>query len=152
EALGIPIIQGRNISDSDTAQSLGVVVINQTLANRFFPNEAPVGHRMTVDGVLRTIVGVVGDAKYEGLGTEVTPQVYVPYAQSPFPGMRVVVRTSVDPASLVSAVRAQIESVDSEEGPTRIATMAELISASLSQPRFNTFLIGLFAVLAFVLA
>jgi putative ABC transport system permease protein len=66
--------------------------------------------------------------------------------------MRIVVRTETDPTSLVSAVRAQIQSIDSEEGPTRFALMAELLAESVAQPRFNTFLIGLFAALAFVLS
>jgi putative ABC transport system permease protein len=152
EALKIPLVSGRTIAAGDTAQSAGVVVINQSLARGFFPNEEPLGRRLTINGVLRTIVGVVGDAKYQGLGSEAGAQVYVPHAQSPFPGMRVVVRTSTDPLSLVPAVRAQIQSVDSEEGPTQIATMDQRISQSLSQPRFNTFLIGLFAMLAFILA
>jgi putative ABC transport system permease protein len=152
EALKIPLVKGRTIDASDNSQSTGVVVINQTLARSFFPNEEPLGRRMTIDGVLRTIVGVVGDAKYEGLGIEAGPQVYIPYAQSPFPGLRVVIRTSNNPMSLVSAVRTQIQSIDSEEGPTRIATMNQLISQSLAQPRFNTFLVGLFAALAFILA
>jgi putative ABC transport system permease protein len=152
EALQLPLLAGRTITDADTAQSPGVVVINKTLATRFFPNEDPVGKRMTTGGIQRTIVGVVGDAKYQGLGLEAGPQTYVPHAQSPFPGMRVVVRTSTDPLSLVGAVRTQIQSVDSEEGPTRFATMEQLLSESVSQPRFNAFLIGLFAVLAFILS
>ena len=152
EALGLPLVRGRTIADADTAQAPGVVVINQTLANRFFTNEDPVGRRITLGGVLRTIVGVVGDAKYQGLGVEAGSQAYVPHAQSPFPGMRLVVRTTTDPLSLVSAVRAQIQSVDSEEGPTRFAPMTQLLSESVAQPRFNTFLIGLFAVLAFFLS
>ena len=152
EALGLPLVRGRTIIDADTSQAPGVVVINQTLASRFFPNEDPVGHRLTINGVLRTIVGVVGDAKYQGLGVEAGPQAYVPHAQSPFPGMRIIVRTTTDPSSLVSAVRTQIQSVDSDEGPTRIAPMGQLLSESVAQPRFNTFLIGLFAALAFILS
>jgi putative ABC transport system permease protein len=152
EALGVPLVRGRTIADADTSQAPGVVVINQTLASRFFTNEDPVGHRMTISGVVRTIVGVVGDAKYQGLGVEAGPQAYVPHAQSPYPGMRIVVRTETDPTSLVSAVRAQIQSIDSEEGPTRFALMTELLAESVAQPRFNTFLIGLFAALAFVLS
>jgi putative ABC transport system permease protein len=152
EALQLPLVAGRTITDADTAQAPGVVVINKTLATRFFPNEDPVGKRMTTGGIQRTIVGVVGDAKYQGLGLEAGPQTYVPHAQSPFPGMRVIVRTSTDPLSLVGAVRRQIQSVDSEEGPTRFATMEQLVSESVSQPRFNAFLIGLFAVLAFILS
>ncbi|HEY2973894.1 MAG TPA: ABC transporter permease [Pyrinomonadaceae bacterium] len=152
EALGVPLISGRTISDADTGQAPGVVVINQTLATRFFPNEDPVGHRMTISSVVRTIVGIVGDARYQGLGVESGPQTYVPHAQSPYPGMRIIVRTTVDPSSLVSAVRTQIQSVDSEEGPTRFAPMTQSLSDSVAQPRFNTFLIGLFAVLAFMLS
>jgi putative ABC transport system permease protein len=152
EALGVPLIRGRTIAAADTAQAPGVVVINQTLASRFFGNEDPVGRRINLSGVLRTIVGVVGDAKYQGLGVEAGPQAYVPHAQSPYPGMRVVVRTTTDPLSLVSAVRAQIQSVDSEEGPTRFRPMTQLLSESVAQPRFNTFLIGLFAALAFILS
>jgi len=152
EALGLPVVKGRTISAADTAQAPGAVVINQTFASRFFPNQDPVGRRITINGVLRTIVGVVGDAKYQGLGAEAGPQAYVPYTQNPFPGMRVAVRTSVDAASLIPSIRSQIQSVDSEEGPTRIMTMTELLSESVAQPRFNTFLIGLFAALAFILA
>src|SRR5882672_7719147 len=152
EALGVPLVSGRTITDADTSQSPGVVVINQTFATRFFPNEDPLGRRMTISGVLRTIVGVVGDAKYQGLGVEAGPQAYVPYSQSPYPGMRLIVRTTSEPSSLIAAVRAQIQSVDSEEGPTRFASMTQLLADSVAQPRFNTFLIGLFAALAFVLA
>ncbi len=152
EALGVPLLRGRTIADADTAQAPGIVVINQTLASRFFPREDPVGRRMTISGVVRTIVGIVGDAKYQGLGVEAGPQAYVPYAQSPYPGMRVVVRTTTDPSSLISALRAQIQSVDSEEGPTRFALMTQLLSESVVQPRFNAFLIGLFAALAFILS
>ena len=148
----MPIIRGRNIAESDNAQAPGVVVINQSLARQYFSNEEPVGHRLTIDGVLRTIVGVAGDAKYEGLGAEAGPQAYVPHAQSPFPALRILVRTTVEPMSLAAAVRSQIQSLDSEEGPTRVVPMTQLISESVSQPRFNTFLIGLFATLAFVLA
>jgi putative ABC transport system permease protein len=152
EALGVPILRGRNVNSSDTSQSSGVVVINQTLARQFFNGEDPLGQRVNLGGISRQIVGVAGDARYEGLGTDIGPQVYVPYSQSPFPGMRVVVRTSTDPISLIGSIRQQIESVDPEEGPTRVATMNQLLAESVAQPRFNAFLIGLFAILAFVLA
>ncbi len=100
----------------------------------------------------REIVGVVGDAKYEGLGAPAGPQVYVPYAQSPFPGLRIVVRTSIEPTGPAAAIASQIQSIDSEVGPTRVATMNQLLAQSVAQPRFNTFLIGLFAALAFILS
>lgn len=152
EALGVPIISGRNVAETDRSDAPAVVVINQTFAKQFFVNQDPVGQRLNLSGALRTIIGVAGDAKYEGLGSEVGPQVYVPFAQSPFPGLRIAVRTTTDPSTLISAVRTAIQSVDSEEGPTRFAPMSELLAESVAQPRFNTFLIGLFAMLAFVLA
>jgi putative ABC transport system permease protein len=152
EALGVPVISGRNVSEHDTVQSPRVVVINQTLARQYFLNQNSLGQRLNFEGEVWEIVGVVGDAKYEGLGSEIGPQVYVPYPQRPFLGMRLVVRTTTDPMSLVAAVRSQIQSVDSEEGPTRIATMNQLLSESVAQPRFNSFLIALFAIVAFVLA
>ncbi len=152
EALGVSLLQGRMIDAHDDTRATGVAVINQTLARRFFPNESPLMHRLRIDGVLREIVGVVGDAKYEGLGAPAGAQIYVPYAQSPFPGMRVIVRTSVEPSSLISGVRAAIQSIDRDEGPTRIASMTQLLSASVAQPRFNSFLIGLLGGLAFLLA
>ncbi|MCU1267455.1 MAG: hypothetical protein JWM21_3773 [Acidobacteria bacterium] len=152
EALGLPLVRGRTIVASDTAQASGVVVINQTLATRFFSGEDPVGRRMTISGVLRTVVGVVGDARYQGLGVEAGPQAYVPHAQSPYPGMRIIVRSTSDPSTLIAAVRTRIQSVDGEEGPTRFALMSQLLSESVAQPRFNTFLIGLFALLAFILS
>jgi putative ABC transport system permease protein len=152
EALAVPLLRGRSIAETDDARAPGVVVINQTLASRFFPNEDPLGRRVTLDGVLRTVVGVVGDAKYQGLGVEAGPQAYVPHAQSPYPGMRLIVRTTVEPTSLIPSVRASIAAIDSEEGPSRFATMGDLLGESVAQPRFNTFLIGLFAALAFVLS
>jgi putative ABC transport system permease protein len=152
EALGVPLIAGRNVAATDIAASPAVVVINQTLARQFFANQNPLRQRLHFEGVNWEIVGVVGDTKYEGLGSLVGPQVYVPYAQRPFPGLRLVVRTTIEPMSLAAAVRNQIQAVDSEEGPTRIATMNQLLSESLAQPRFNSFLIALFAIVAFVLA
>src|SRR6266550_1760301 len=152
EALGLPVLRGRTIAATDDATAPGAAVINQTLARSFFPDDDPLKHRILIEGVPRDIVGVVGDAKYEGLGVPAGPQVYVPYAQSPFPGMRIVVRTSIEPTGLVAAIRSQIQSIDTEAGPTRIAPMIQLLSESVAQPRFNTFLIGLFAALAFVLS
>jgi len=152
EALGLPLLRGRTIAATDDAAAPGTAVINQTLARNFFPDDDPLKHRIAINGVTRNVVGVVGDAKYEGLGTPAGPQVYIPYTQSAFPAMRIVVRTSVEPTSLIGPIRSQIQSIDSEEGPTRIATMTQLLADSVAQPRFNTFLIGLFAVLAFILS
>jgi putative ABC transport system permease protein len=152
QALGIPLLKGRFFTDGDTADAPSVAVINETLARQHFPQEVPLGQRIRVDGDLCTVVGIVGDVKYTGLGADVGPQIFVPHAQNPFPGMYLVIRTTPDPQSLIAAIRTEILAVDPEQGPTRINTMDELLSDAVAQPRFNTFLIGLFGALGLILA
>jgi putative ABC transport system permease protein len=152
EALGVPLLRGRNFTDADSNTAPNVAIINQTIAQQFFSGQDPLEQRIQFAGVSRMIVGVVGDTKYEGLGAPADPQVYIPYAQSPFPGMYLFIRTAGDPLSVVSAAREAIQSVDPTEQLNRIKPMTELLSDSLAQPRFNTFLIGLFGGLAFILA
>jgi putative ABC transport system permease protein len=152
EALGVPLFRGRLFTDADSQAAPSVAIINQTIAQQFFSGQDPLEQRIQLAGVSRKIVGIVGDTKYEGLGAPADPQIYVPYAQSPFPGMYLFIRTTGDPLSVVSAAREAIQSVDPTEQPNRIKPMTELLSDSLAQPRFNTFLIGLFGGLAFILA
>lgn len=151
-ALGAPLLKGRFFTDHDSAEAPGVTIINETLARRYFPSEDPIGKRMKVGGTARTIVGVVGNLKYDGLNSEAGPELYVPFAQSPFPGMRLVVRTSSDPLSLAGAVRSAILAVDQDQGPTNVKTMAQVLSESVTEPRFHTFLLGTFGALALRLA
>jgi putative ABC transport system permease protein len=151
-ALGVPLRSGRFFNAGDGAAASPVVLINDSLARAHFPGEDALGRRINVEGVSRIIVGVVGDAKYLGLHEPAGAQIFVPFAQSPFPGMYLVVRTSVDPVSLISAVRGAALEADPGHGPTNFLTMEDFISQSVSTPRFLTFLIGAFGATALLLA
>ena len=119
--LGIPLLSGRDFTAQDDLKATPVIIINRTLARRFFPNENPVGKRIST-GVgngykqppMREIIGVVGDVKQEGLGADVAPAAYVAVAQSPFDVLTFVVRTGADPASVVAAARNEVAAVDKD--------------------------------------
>jgi putative ABC transport system permease protein len=151
-ALGIPLLAGRPFAASDSADSAPVAIVNQALARSAFSGIDPVGRRLTVGGVTRTVVGVVGDAKYQGLDAPSGEQIFVPYAQSPFPGMRLVVRTAGEPSEMIEAVRRAAASVDSGQGPTGLRPMSEVLSGSIARPRFYAVLMTVFGALALSLA
>ncbi|HLY62314.1 MAG TPA: ABC transporter permease [Terriglobia bacterium] len=157
--LGIPILQGRDFTPQDDLKSTPVVIINHTLAERFFPNENPVGKRIK-PGIgngyphppMREIIGVVGDVKLHGLQAEVTPAVYVSVAQSPFDGLNVVVRTEVDPASVITAARNEVAAVDKDIPVFDVKTLDQYVSESIAAPHVISLLLGIFAGLALALA
>jgi putative ABC transport system permease protein len=135
-------------------------VINEAMANRFWPGQDAVGKRYRRGDVAEveseqfvTVVGVVGSFRRSGLGDEVAPEEYAPHAQSQWAReMFLVVRTEGDPLRIVDAVRAEMRALDPGIPLTQIRTVSELISASVAQPRFRTFLVTTFAVLAALLA
>ncbi|HWN99400.1 MAG TPA: ABC transporter permease [Blastocatellia bacterium] len=156
--LGIPLLQGRSFNASDKEGSPLVVIINQTLAEQFFPDQSPIGRRLKVGGANRPrnpwmeIVGVVGDVKYSGLDAKPEPAYYAPLEQNVWGAAYLVVRASSNPASLAPAIREQIWELDKDIPIANLATMDQLLSKSVAQPRFRTLLLGLFAALALVLA
>ena len=164
EAMRIPLLRGRNLNDSDTADRPAVVLISQSMAKRFWPNEDPIGKHLTLTFFpekSREIVGVVGDVKQWGLDVvEPVATLYFPLAQiSPsitadwasFP-MTLVVRSSSQPAGVVSAVTGAVHEVDPEIPIVDVLTMEDLISNSLSQQHMTMLLLAAFAGLALVLA
>jgi putative ABC transport system permease protein len=156
-ALGIPLRSGRVFTTADLSDSPRVALINETLQRGYFSGVDPVGRRINTgsqqEPVWSTIVGVVGDVKYNGLADEVQPAIYYPTAQRPTWGATLVIKTDVsDPLSLTSAVRNEVKKIDSELPLTNIATMDDRLSKAVAQPRFRTGLIALFAVVALVLA
>jgi predicted permease len=159
----IPLLSGRDLTDSDVAGRTPTVLISESMAKRFWPNENPLGKHLTMTfypGVAREIVGVVGNVKLDSLEeTRPTETIYWPLAQTfappsepwrSFP-MSLAVRTSIDPMSAVSAVTAAVHQVDPETPVTEVLTMNQLISNSLSPRRSNMFLLAAFAGLALVL-
>jgi putative ABC transport system permease protein len=157
-ALGIPLLQGRFFTEGDARGATGVAIINDTMARRHWPGEDPLGRRISFGTNERnepewlSIVGVVGDVRYEGLHAEVTPDVYVSYLQAPSRAMTLVVRAVIDPASLASAVRREVQSIDPEVPLHHVRTMREVLSDSIATRRFNMILLASFAAVAALLA
>jgi putative ABC transport system permease protein len=159
--LGVPLIAGRFFVDADRARSDQILIINQTLARQYFPNQDPVGQRLqTGDADERspweTIVGVVGDVKYQGLDAKPEPTIYVPYFEKGWTAwsreMFLVLRSTSNEAALMPTVRETVWSMDKQLPIASVRTMDALLADSIGQPRFRTVLLGLFAALSLILA
>jgi predicted permease len=165
KAMGFPLLSGRFISENDTQTSPPVIVIDEYLAHKYFPNENPIGRHLNI-GLLDLepeIVGVVGHVKHWGLDRDsqqkVQAQVYVPLNQIPdrfWPllsrGAYLMLRSSVDPLTLLPALRAAVSKVNHEHVIYNVRTFDQIISDSLAERRFSMILLGLFAALALVLS
>ena len=154
QAMGIPLLKGRLLDERDGRESR-VLLINETLAKKHFPNEDPVGKRIAVswsDGHIDEIVGVVGDIREGALNKEPEPAIYWPHSREPYSGMALVVRASGDAARFASAVQKEIRSLDPEQPVADVRTMEQVISKSIARPRFNMLLLSIFATVALVLA
>jgi putative ABC transport system permease protein len=154
-AMGIPLVKGRSFTEQDRDKSPPLVIINETMANRYWPGEDAIGKRMTIPslgGVSREIAGVVADVKHSGLDTESGAEMYVPYLQKPFNFMALVIRTTSEPLSLTGAVRSEIQAIDKSQPVYDVKTMQQVVGDSVSQPRLYTLLLGIFGALALTLA
>jgi putative ABC transport system permease protein len=160
ETVGIPVKRGRSFTERDRAGSAPVIVITESAMRQFFPNDDPIGKRITIGwgrgpGTPRAggeIVGVVGDVKDVGLGEPGAPQVYLPYRQWPVGSMAVVLRTSVPPGTVTDMARQAVQAVDPELPIANVRTLDQIVARSISQPRFYTTLLGVFALVALALA
>ncbi|MFY9556002.1 MAG: ABC transporter permease [Blastocatellia bacterium] len=154
--LGIPMLQGRDFTDADKADTSPVIIINETLARQFFPNENPIGKRIRQNAKSRNpwreVVGVVADVKYAGIDVPASSSMYEPCFQNPSSGMYLAVRGVANPVSLVSAIRSEVWALDKDLPINQVRTMEELIYRSKSEPRFRTILLGFFGAVALVLA
>jgi putative ABC transport system permease protein len=132
------------------------MIINQTMARQFWPNEGSIGKRVTMKDwgppLTGEIVGVAGDVKINGLDAAIGPAIYWPYSQFPVNFNAIVVRGDTDPLRLVSAVKSQIWSVDKNQPISKIATMEQVLSDSIAQRRLYLVLLGVFAGAALLLA
>jgi len=151
--LGIPLISGRFFTPHDNADSPEVAIISRSLARHYFPNEDPLGKRISADNGKSwvKIVGVAGDVKYYGLDQETRDTAYVAFAQSPMGGT-LLVKTAGNPINYAKQVRDAVLSVDPEQPVNGIKTLAELRGDALMQSRLTTLLLGLFAGLALAIA
>ncbi len=166
QAMRIPLVRGRFLTEADDASAQLVAVVDSNFAHHFWPHGDAIGQRVAIDTIpdvkpqtprWRTIVGVVGHVKHYALDVEGREQIYFPHRQ-PLYGvfaprdMTLAVRTSLDPSSMTTAIRGQVRAIDKNLALYHVATMDELVSDSVAQPRLNLSLLVAFAALALVLA
>ncbi|HZG51706.1 MAG TPA: ABC transporter permease, partial [Pyrinomonadaceae bacterium] len=149
--MGIPFIQGRLFGDADRIDTPFVIIINQTMARRFWPGQDPIGKQVKFvgdDEEPGTVIGVVGDAKHDWLSEEQRPQIYNSYSQTPGLFATVVVRTKVEPLSLSHAVREAVWKVDKDQPVWKVRTVESLLAYNVADKRFLMLLMVVFASLA----
>jgi putative ABC transport system permease protein len=157
--MNVPILQGRPFTQQDDANAPQRLMINQALAQRDFPNENPVGRRLTFGGtgpdnqpLWWEIVGVTANVRSLELREEAPAELYFPLGQNPFENMAIVLRSTVEPGSLGPALRQAVAEVDRTVPVSDMQTMEHIVSESVTQPRFNLFLLGLFSGIALLLS
>jgi predicted permease len=158
EALGLPLMRGRGITDADRPGAAGVLVVNRAFADRFFPNEDPIGQAVSLgwgeekSGSMREIVGIVGNVHSEALSESPEPTVYAPAIQVPHHGLTLIVRANGSLASLATPLRAIARDLDREIPVYSVQTMEERVASSVGRERFFALLLSIFAGVALVLS
>jgi putative ABC transport system permease protein len=162
QVMGMPILKGRAFNEQDTENTPHVVIINETMARRFFADTDPIGKRIKYgdpetpeeESPWRTIVGVVADTRRTGFEAEVRPETYLPIAQEPPGSLTLVVRAAgnTDPSRLAAPVRSAVQAIDTDQPVYDIKTMNEWVSETIAQRRLNMILLGTFALVALLLA
>jgi putative ABC transport system permease protein len=172
-ALKIPLSKGRFFTDADARTALPLirwfpqqpypahfndpqpapaVIINETMARLYWPNEDPLGKRLRIiESPWMTVIGIVGDVRHTGLSVQPNPEIYLSHLQEPQSALAVMVRTTGEPLQLASAARDQVKAIDKDQ-PLTISTMDQILSESVAVQRFNALLLGSFATLALLLS
>src|ERR1017187_8386969 len=150
----VPLLAGREFSERDDGQAPKVVMVNQTLARRFWPKEDPIGKHILLGRatLASEVIGMLGDVRNASLAADVSPEIYLPFPQLPWASMNLVVRTAGDPHGFVAAARGRVLAVDKEQPVTAVATMDEVMEQAAAQPRFTAWLLSALAAMALVLA
>ncbi|MFL6215596.1 MAG: ABC transporter permease [Blastocatellia bacterium] len=158
-AMGIRLLKGRDFNERDGYDAAPVIIINEAYAERYFPNEDPLGKRIRPGISVETgkrpawreVIGVVGNVRHQSLTRDFTPEYYVPQSQIPFDSMTLVVKTASDPHGIVNAVREEVRAMDKDLPLFNIRTMDDYLSRSVAQPRLIALLLMIFAGLALLL-
>jgi len=154
-ALRIPLVSGRYLTSHDAHWAPRVAIVNEAFARRFLAGQDPVGRRIRLggpEGNWCLIVGLVKNVRHLPLGADPSAEVFTSYLQDPAPYMTLIVRALSDPASLATPVRDEVQAVDRNQPVYDVATMEQRLSESIAPQRFNTFVLGVFAVMALMLA
>src|SRR5687768_136579 len=157
EAMDIPLIRGRFPRTSDTEKTTPVFVIDEALAQKYWPNGDAIGARLIWrrNGKVRLagdVIGIVGGVRWAGRNGRVYPTAYFWFPQNPGRAINIAARTDLDPAQLAAAIAAQVRAIDPNQPVGQVRAMDELVSADLARPRFTTLLLGVFAGSALLLA
>ncbi len=154
--LGVRVLEGREFTHQDTLGSPGVVVINDALAKRYWPDEDPIGRRVSIgakgDPQWLTIVGIVGNVRHWGLSRDIRPQLFRPYTQAAWPWMQIVVRTATAPETFAPAVKRAMAAVEPDRALSSPYTMERTVRQSVGSRRFFMLMLTAFASLALLLA
>ncbi len=156
-AMGVRLIRGRLFDERDADTAAPVAIIDETMAQTYWPGEDPIGKRIHRGGTQSrrpwsTIVGVVGHVRYRTLEAQSRVQLYWPYAQDPVPGISLAVRTSLEPHSLAAEVQREVLAIDPDQPVSAVRTMQELLADSLTRRKFSMTLLSIFAGVALLLA
>jgi putative ABC transport system permease protein len=156
QTMGIPLLAGREFTEADNSTARRVMVINQTMARQYWPNDSPIGQHVTMKDwgppLTGEIVGVVGDVKTNGLDEAVGPMIYWPHFQFPELFNTIVVRSDGEPSRLLPAVKTAVWAVNKNQAISKIDTMEQVLSESLARRRLYMILLGVFAGAALLLA
>ncbi|HYJ04711.1 MAG TPA: ABC transporter permease [Chthoniobacterales bacterium] len=156
QAMQIPLVGGRLFDSRDVEKMPEVAIVNESMARKFWPGENPIGKKVGAmcdeQALCRTVVGVVGDVRHEGLANDSQPEIYLPHEQIALPAMSLVLRTPGNPLAHIAAVRNEVRALDKDQPIALVQTLEEHISQSILQPRLMMTLLSIFAGLALVLA
>jgi predicted permease len=156
QTMGIPVLKGRTFTDQDRAGAQPVIIVNETLARKYWPNDDPIGKRMRGTGPLQEnpwmqVVGVVRDVKHE-MNLPVTADFYVPHAQDGWSSMVLVAKTRVEPAAMAAPIRQQVLVLDKDQPVFDVHTKRDVRAISLALYSFSSVMLSIFAGVALLLA
>jgi len=157
EVMNIPLKKGRAFDERDSDKSTPVVIIDELLARTYFPDQEPIGKRLSFEGrddkmIWREIVGVVGHIKHYGLDGKAQVHYYFPNSQRPQRNTNVVLRTDSDPLGALPAVKAAVISIDKDQPIARVMAMQQIVYNSMAEKRFSMLLLNIFASIAMIMA
>ncbi len=155
ETMGIPLVRGRTFSEGDRSGAMPVAVVSELYAQRYFPDEDPIGRRVSFDWDMegwQQIIGIVGDIRHEGLDVAPEPTIYVNYEQRPSTAFSVVVKSNAPPSEMAGVLRDTVRALDASRPLNSIRPLNDVIDAALGPRRLALQVIGAFAVIALVLA
>jgi putative ABC transport system permease protein len=155
----IPLVRGRAFTDQDKEGQPRVAIVNEVMARKYFPGEDPIGKRIRIGDAEKedswlTVVGIAGNVRHASTSEPAFPGLYTPYMQDreSWPRMALVLRTNTEPSALSAAVRKEILAIDPQQPVSNIQPMTQLMSESITRPRFITLLLGVLATIALALA